>query len=104
MLSYDQTGEMIFSYFHSISFDELDEYYYETKRDLSNFNHIHILFAFDNNYYLLSSISITSILKTANENSYIHFHIIATRGFKFETILKKKIIQNLFFIMALKLK
>ena len=88
MLSYDQIGEKIFSYFHSISLDELDEYFYENKRDLSNFNHIHILLAFDNNYYLLSSIGITSILKTANENTYIHFHIIAARGFKFETMKK----------------
>ena len=62
MFSYDQIGEMIFYNFHNISFDKLDEYYYETKRDLSNFNHIHILFAFDNNYYLLSSVGITSIL------------------------------------------
>ena len=88
MLLYGHIGEMIFAYFHSISFDDLNEYFYENKRNLSNFNHIHILFAFDNNYYLLSSIGITSILKTANVNSYIHFHIIATRGFKFETMKK----------------
>ena len=57
-------------------------------------NHIHILFAFNNKYYLLASVTITSILKTANPNSYIHIHIIAVRGFKFKTMKK------LFFIFC----
>jgi len=85
--SYDEIGEMIFSQNKFISFNILDEYYYGLQKNNTKFNDIHILFAFDNNYYLLASVTITSILKTANTNSYMHFHIIASRDFKFETII-----------------
>ena len=87
-LSYDEVGERIYIKYHKLSFDLLDEYYYGIIKDLSMFNHIHILFSFDNKYHLLSSIGIASILKTASNSSYIHFHTIATIGFKYE-IMKK---------------
>ena len=61
------------------------------------------LYSINNKYYLLASVTITSILKTANPNSYIHIHIIAVRGFKFKTMkklnsLKTKINNNTEFI------
>ena len=87
-LSYDEVGERIYFKYHRLSFDILDEYYYGIKKEKSNFNHIHLLFAFDNKYHLLASIGIASILKTASDKSYIHFHTIATSGFKYE-IMKK---------------
>ena len=101
--SYDEIGKKTFSQNNWISFNKLDEYYYGYKEKETNFNHIHILFAFDNNYYLLASVSIASILKTANPDSYIHFHIIASKGFQFETMkklntLKAKINNNTEFL------
>ena len=102
-ISYDEAGEMMFYKNNFLSFNILHEYYYGFKEDNSKFNHIHILFAFDNSYYLLASVTITSILKTANPNSYIHFHIIASKGFKFNIMkklnsLKTKINNNTEFI------
>ena len=101
--SYDEIGKQTFSLNKWISFNKLDEYYYGFKEKLTNFNHIHILFAFDNNYYLLTSVGVASILKTANPNSYIHFHIIASKGFQYETMkklntLKAKLNNNTEFI------
>ena len=66
----------------------MDQHFYGIEQNNSDMNHIHILFAFNNNYYLLASVTITSILKTANSNSYIHIHIIASKGFKFKTMKK----------------
>ena len=69
----------------------------------SNFDNIHLLFAFNNEYYLLALVTITSILKTANKNSFLHIHIIASKGFEYETMkklnsLKEKINKNAEFI------
>ena len=50
-----------------------------------NFNHIHISLSFNNDYYLLSSITISSILKNAFNTTFIHFHIIETGDFIPET-------------------
>ena len=49
------------------------------------FNHIHVSFSFDNNYYLLSSVAIASILKNSYNNTFIHFHIIQADNFTQET-------------------
>jgi lipopolysaccharide biosynthesis glycosyltransferase len=51
----------------------------------------------------LASVTIISILKTANDNSFIHIHIIASKGFEYETMkklnsLKGKINNNVEFI------
>jgi len=102
-ISYDDFGKNLFENNKIISFDYLDENYYGIKRDYSNFDNIHILFGFNNEYYLLASITITSILKTANKNSFFHIHIITPKGFEYETMkklnsLKKKISKNVEFI------
>ena len=85
---YDEIGEKIFIKNKTLNFTQLDQDFYGINKNNSNFNHIHILFAFNNNYYLLASITITSILKTANPNNFIHIHIIAVRGFKFKNMKK----------------
>jgi lipopolysaccharide biosynthesis glycosyltransferase len=51
----------------------------------------------------LASVTIISILKTANSNSFIHIHIIVSKGFEYETMkklssLKGKINNNVEFI------
>ena len=102
-MNYDDFAKKLFDENKTISFDYLNEYFYGNKRNYSNFDNIHILFAFNNEYYLLASVTITSILKTANNNSYIHIHIIASKGFEYETMkklnsLKEKVNKNVEFI------
>ena len=83
-LNYDEYSKKLFDENKNISFDFLNEYFYGIKRNNSNFDNIHLLFAFNNEYYLLASVTIISILKTANSNSFIHIHIIASKGFEYE--------------------
>ena len=66
----------------------LPKSYLKRKKFYSNFDNIHLLLAFNNEYYLLASVTITSILKTANKNSFIHIHIITSKGFEYETMKK----------------
>lgn len=89
---YNKIGRKIFNQNKTLNFTQLDEYFYGIEKNKSDFNHIHILFAFNNEYYLLASVTITSILKTARQNSYIHIHIIAVKEFKFETMKKLNLI------------
>ena len=101
--NYDDFAKKLFKENKTISFDYLDENIYGIKRDYSNFDNIHLLFAFNNEYYLLALVTITSILKTANKNSFLHIHIIASKGFEYETMkklnsLKEKINKNVEFI------
>ena len=103
LISYDKAGELFFERNKTLSFNKLDQIYYGKEQNDTNFNHIHLLFAFDNDYYLLSSITITSILKTANFNSFIHIHILTSKGFEYQTMkklnsLKEKINNNSEFI------
>jgi hypothetical protein len=74
--SYDKRGIYFYSIYGYLNFNKLDEIYYGTKIDYSKFNHIHISMSFNNDYYLLSSITISSILENASNSSFIHFHII----------------------------
>ena len=102
-VSYDDFGKKFFEENKTLSFDYLDEYFYNIKRNYSKFDNIHLLFAFNSEYYLLASVTITSILKTANKNTYIHIHIIASKGFEYEIMkklnsLKEKINKNAEFI------
>ena len=85
---YDEFAKKLFKEKKILSFDYLNEYYYRIKRNYSNFDNIHLLLAFNNEYYLLASVTITSILKTANKNSFIHIHIITSKGFEYETMKK----------------
>ena len=59
--------------------------------------------SFNNDYYLLSSVTIASILKNANNSSFIHIHIISVDNFTYLTMkklnsLKYKINKNSEFI------
>jgi len=59
--------------------------------------------SFNNDYYLLSSITIASLLENAANNSFIHIHIIAVDNFIYPTMkklnsLKYKINNNCEFI------
>jgi len=103
IVGYDDIGKKLFEQNKTLSFDYLDEYFYGKKRDYSNFDNIHLLFAFNSEYHLLASVTITSILKTANKNTYIHIHIIASKGFEYEIMkklnsLKEKVNKNVEFI------
>ena len=100
---YDKEGIKIYNKTGKLSFNKLDEMAYRKKIDYSKFNNIHIAMSFDNNYYLLSSITITSLLKNAAKSTYIHIHIIAVQNFLYETMkklnsLKYKINNNSEFI------
>ena len=108
---YDLKGIQIFKETGFLSFNKLDDIMFGNKTDYSNFNNIHIAMSFDNNYYLLSSTTIASLLKNSDKTTYIHLHIITVENFLYSTMkklnsLKYKInkIANLFFITGQKLK
>ena len=85
---YDKTGKKIYSRNGTLSFNKLDEIFYGIKIDYSKFNHIHIAMSFDDDYYLLTLVSIASLLKNANKNTFIHLHIITVGRFSFSTMKK----------------
>ena len=63
-LSYDKNGENIYSQNNVINLNKLDKSYNGiNEHDSSKFNNIHIAMSFDNDYYLLSSVTIASLLK-----------------------------------------
>ena len=103
--TYDEFGERIYSSSGTLSFNYLDRVYNGTKIDdfNSSFNHIHVAMSFNNDYYLLSSVSIVSLLKNSARTSFIHLHIIAVDGWVYPTMkklnsLKYKINNNSEFI------
>ena len=101
--SYDEKGMYFYSTNGFLSFNKLDEIYYGTKIDYSKFNHIHISMSFNNDYHLLSSVTIASILENASNSSFIHIHIISVDNFIYPTMkklnsLKYKINNNSEFI------
>lgn len=101
--SYDKKGIYFYSAYGYLNFNKLDEIFYGTKIDYSQFNHIHISMSFNNDYYLLSSVTIASILENASNYSFIHFHIISVDNFIYPTMkklnsLKYKINNNSEFI------
>ena len=100
---YDLKGIQIFKETSVLSFNELDDIMFGNKTDYSNFNNIHIAMSFDNNYYLLSSTTIASLLKNSDKTTYIHLHIITVENFLYSTMkklnsLKYKINNNCEFI------
>ena len=86
--SYDKTGINIYKETGVLSFNKLDEIMYGTKVDYSKFNNIHIAMSFDNDYYLLTTVTLASLLTNANDSTYIHIHIIAVENFLFSTMKK----------------
>ena len=102
-LSYDENAQNIFNQSKILSLNILDEYYSSKVIDISGYNHIHISFAFDNNYWQLASITIANILNVTNPENYVHFHIILANGFEYKNMkklstLKAKINNNSEFI------
>ena len=100
---HSKEGIRIYKRTGKLSFNKLEEITFRKKIDYSKFNNIHIAMSFDNNYYLLSSITIASLLKNAAKSTYIHIHIIAVQNFHYETMkklnsLKYKINNNSEFI------
>ena len=101
--SYDENAKNIFNLTRILNFNILDEYYTGITKNYSKFNHIHISFAFDNNYTLLSSITIANILNITNPENFVHFHIILANDFEYINMkkinsLKAKINNNSEFI------
>ena len=83
--------------------NKIDEIYNESSIEYSKFNHIHVSMSFNNDYFLLSSVTIASILENASNSSFIHIHIIAVDNFIYPTMkklnsLKYKINNNSEFI------
>ena len=100
---YDKKAIEIFINTGKLSFNNLDEILYGKKSNYSEFNNIHIAMSFDNDYYLLTSITIASLLNNSDINSYIHLHIIVVENFSYFTMkklnsLKYKINNNSEFI------
>jgi lipopolysaccharide biosynthesis glycosyltransferase len=101
--SYDKRAMNFYSTYGYLNYNKLDEIYYGTSIDYSKFNHIHISMSFNDDYSLLSSVTISSILENASNSSFIHIHIIAVDNFIYPTMkklnsLKYKINNNSEFI------
>lgn len=102
---YDELGKRIYETKGTLSFNYLDAIFNGTNIDdsYSNFNHIHVAMSFNNDYHLLSSVSIATLLKNSAPTSFIHLHIIAVDGWVYSTMkklnsLKYKINNNSEFI------
>ena len=75
--SYEYNANYIFETTGMLNITKLDQKYFNQKNaDTLNFNHIHLSMGHDNNYILLSLVSIASILNTTNNNTFIHFHFV----------------------------
>jgi lipopolysaccharide biosynthesis glycosyltransferase len=103
--SYDEKGIEIYKKKGILSFNELDKQFkrYNDTNNNKTFNHIHIAMSFNDDYSLLSSVTIASLLKNADKNTYIHLHIIAVDNFGYSWMkklnsLKYKINNNTEFI------
>lgn len=92
--SYDIKGMHFYSINGYLNFNKLDEIYYGTRIDYSKFNHIHISMSFNNDYYLLSSVTISNILENASNSSFIHIHIISVDNFIYSTMKKLNSLKN----------
>ena len=100
----EENGKKIYSKNGNININKLENLYNgNNEPDTSKFNHIHIALCVNEDYHLLASVTIASILKNANSVSYIHLHIIALNNLEFKTMnkiysLKSKINNNAEFI------
>ena len=72
----DLIAEKIYNSTGKLSFNELDRKYKKIKIDYSKYNNIDIGMSFNNDYYLLSTVTIESILKNIENKTYAHIHII----------------------------
>ena len=78
-------AEKIYNSTGKLSFNELDRKFKNIKIDYSKYNNIDIGMSFNNDYYLLTTVTIASILKNMENNTYVHIHIIETGDFIHET-------------------
>ena len=97
----DILAEKIYKSKGKLSFDELEKN--NKKIDYSKYDNVHIAMSFNNDYYLLTTVTIASILKTSAPNTYAHIHIIEAGDFIHETrknisSLKYKINNNSEFV------
>ena len=81
----DLIAEKIYNSTGKLSFNELDRKFKNIKIDYSKYNNIDIGMSFNNDYYLLSTVTIASILKNMENKTYVHIHIIETGDFVHET-------------------
>ena len=101
-ISYDKNANILFSLTGMLNLTLLDFYYHNIDIDKTKFNHIHISMGFDENYVLLSSIAIASLLNNSDSETFIHLHLILTNC-SYENIKPiinlKKINKNVEFIL-----
>ena len=100
---YDSKAEKIYKKTGKLNFNEIERGFKKIKIDYSKYNNIHIGMSFNNDYYLLVTVTIASILKNMDKNTYAHIHIIEAGDFIHETriklsFLKYKINKNSEFI------
>jgi lipopolysaccharide biosynthesis glycosyltransferase len=102
--SISENADKIFKKNGYIYFNKLNELYNNfSPSKTQNFNIIHITICFNEEYHLLASITIASVLKNSNPDTFTYFHIIALNnlpGKIMEKIfsLRKKINENSGFI------
>ena len=90
-ISLRENAENIFKQKKYINFNKLVQLYNNlTPQKSYNFNNIHITICFNEEYHLLASVTIASILKNSNPNTFVHFHIIALNN------LPAKIMEKIF--------
>lgn len=88
-ISYDENGKELYLKNNIINFNLLDKLYYGVNTsNFSDYNNIHITLCVNEEYHILASLTIASILKSAYNNSYIHFHIIALNNLNFQVMKK----------------
>lgn len=100
-LSYEENGKYIFESTGMLNITLLDLYYGNNIEDRSKFNHIHVSIGTDENFALLSLITIASLLNNSSPDTFIHVHAILLNC-AFEDIKKmyklKSINKNVEFI------
>ena len=100
-LSYEENGKYIFESTGMLNITLLDLYYENNIEDRSKFNHIHVSIGTDENFALLSLITIASLLNNSSPDTFIHVHAILLNC-AFEDIKKmyklKSINKNVEFI------
>ena len=75
-LSYEENGKNIFESTGMLNMTLLDCYYGNKVEDRSKFNHIHVSIGTDENFVLLSLITIASLLNNSSPDTFIHLHAV----------------------------
>ena len=100
-LSYEENGKKIYESTGILNMTLLDYYYGNKVESRHKFNHIHICIGSDENFALLSLITIASLLNNSSPDTFIHLHAVLLNC-AFENIKKmynlKSINKNVEFI------